>query len=74
MSIDTKAGGGIGSRCLTENQPAQRETPEPSMFRDERPTFWLDSQEVDRRGHARDAGIANKRVGQTGSNVDVGGR
>jgi hypothetical protein len=67
-------GGGMGSNCLTENQEAVRSTPEPSKFRDERPTFWLNQREVDRRGHARDSGVSNKRSGQTGGNTDVGGR
>ena len=58
------AGGGLGSSVVNENAPLIKE----------RPTFWLDQQEVDRRGHARDSGVANRRMGQTGGNIDVGGR
>jgi hypothetical protein len=62
MSIDSKAGGGIGSRCLTENQPATRSTPEPEKFRDERETFWLNTHEASaRRGQARGSDGQGKR-------------
>jgi hypothetical protein len=47
---------------------------EPVRFVDERPTVWINPQEVDRRGHTRDSGVSNKRSGQTGGNTDVGGR
>jgi hypothetical protein len=76
MTIDSKAGGGIGSRCLTENQPAMRSTPEPEKFRDEQGTEFLNPHEASaRRGQARDSGDGQGRRGaQTGGNTDVGGR
>jgi hypothetical protein len=65
------AGGGIGSRACTENQPAQRMTPEPSMFRDEQGTEWLNIHEASsRRGQARDSGDGQ---GRRGAN-EIGGR
>jgi hypothetical protein len=69
------AGGGIGSQCLTENQKAIRETPEPSMFRDEQSTeFWNAHEASARRGQARSTGMANGSRRATGGNSDVGGR
>ncbi len=68
-------GGGLGSNCLTENQQAVRSTPEPSKFRDERGTFWLNPHEASaRRGQARGSGIPNGRRTTGGGGNDVGGR
>jgi len=49
-------GGGANSECLSG----------PAVFVDERPTFWLNPHEVDRKGGARGAGTTGKS--------DVGGR
>ena len=73
MPIDPKAGGGIMSRCLAENQPHQRSTPQPSKFKPAGSREIFNEDQIQRRSVAHDSGVTPRaRRAAGGANQDVG--
>lgn len=67
MATDAKAGGGMGSRCLTENTKEVRSTPTPPMLQRSGTREAFQKEQITRRSGAR----AARGGGQKDS---VGGR